>query len=106
MALQLAVAALFGKDPGDDTGSAEEVFGIAGLTNTTTLGDPKNPGLRQRRVYGHIVNTRVDVSEDGKHTKFSVLYFMGRASSKRSRCLHQRYADQQLSGTCLRIQDR
>jgi hypothetical protein len=77
MLLQYAVGAMTGKDPGSDSGRVEEVFGIAGLTNTTALGTPKMIVYGERRVYGHIIGTTTRITSDGRQTAFSILYFMG-----------------------------
>jgi len=63
--------------PSNTAGKPEQVYGIAGLTNTTALGTPKFLVYGTRRVFGHILDTRVQVSPDGKTTMFGILYFMG-----------------------------
>jgi len=63
--------------PSNQAGKTEEVFGLAGLTNTTALGTPKFLVYGTRRVFGHIIATRVEISTDGKTTNFAALYFMG-----------------------------
>lgn len=63
--------------PANQAGKPEQVFGIAGVTNTTALGTPKWLVYGTCRVAGHIIDTRVDVSDDGKSTNFGILYFMG-----------------------------
>ena len=60
-----------------DQGKTENIYGIAGLTNTTALGTPRLLCYGTYRVYGHIIGTRTDVSADGKQTEFGILYFMG-----------------------------
>lgn len=58
-------------------GKPEAVYGVAGLTNTTAQGTPKLLCYGRRRVYGHILSTRVAVEGDGARMSFAVLYFMG-----------------------------
>lgn len=62
-------------------GKPEQVYGIAGLTNTTAQGTPKLICYGKRRVYGHILSTRVFVTggaeDDGEKMLFSILYYMG-----------------------------
>jgi hypothetical protein len=59
-------------------GKVEQVYGIAGLTNTTSQGTPKLLCYGRRRVYGHILSTGVEVKADGdSEMRFRILYFMG-----------------------------
>lgn len=62
-------------------GKPEQVYGIAGLTNTTAQGTPKLLCYGHRRVYGHILSTGVRVSggaeDDGERMDFRILYYMG-----------------------------
>lgn len=76
ISLSYAIRALT-PTPSNQAGKTEQVFGLAGLTNTTALGTPKFLVYGTRRVFGHIVATRVEVSTDGKTTNFAALYFMG-----------------------------
>jgi hypothetical protein len=76
-ALQLLTSLLVPRELGKETGRPEEVFGIAGLTNTVALGTPKFVVYGQRRVFGHIIATKVGIAQDGKTTTFGALYFMG-----------------------------
>jgi len=75
--LQLLTSLLMPREVGQETGRPEEVFGIAGLTNTVALGTPKFIVYGQRRVFGHLVATKVGVAQDGKTTTFGAMYFMG-----------------------------
>lgn len=78
IALNSAASALFGpKKLGKETGRPEEVFGIAGLTNTVAEGTPKFIPYGQRRVFGHLIGTKVGIAADGQQTTFGALYFMG-----------------------------
>lgn len=63
--------------PANTAGKPEQVFGIAGLTNTTAQGTPKWLVYGRRRIFGHIIDTRVQISQDGKFSIFGILYFMG-----------------------------
>jgi hypothetical protein len=68
--------------PSRSEGKPEQVYGIAGLTNTTSQGTPKLLCYGTRRVYGHILTTRAvvvteDEMRDGTVMKFGILYFMG-----------------------------
>lgn len=63
--------------PSRTEGKVEQVFGIAGLTNTTAQGTPKLLCYGRRRVYGHILTTRCTVIDSGRSMAFGVLYFMG-----------------------------
>ena len=64
-------------------GKPEQVYGIAGLTNTTSQGTPKLLCYGTRRVYGHILTTRAEVlienqdARDGSQMRYGILYFMG-----------------------------
>lgn len=58
-------------------GKPEQIFGIAGQTNTSALGTPLFLVYGTRRVFGQIINTRVSISADGRTTMFGILYFMG-----------------------------
>lgn len=62
-------------------GKPEQVYGIAGLANTTAQGTPKLLCYGKRRVYGHILSTRIFVTggaeDDGEKMLFSALYYMG-----------------------------
>ena len=62
---------------GASSARREEAFGVAGLTNTVVPGTPKFVVYGERRVFGHIIGTRIEVAEDGKSMAFSVLYLMG-----------------------------
>lgn len=75
--ISLAVSALLPAKVTETQGKPEDVFGIAGLTNTVALGTPKFTVYGERRVFGHIISTRVDVAEDGRSMAFGALYFMG-----------------------------
>ena len=55
----------------------EEAFGVAGLTNTVSPGTPKFVVYGERRVFGHVIGTRIEVAPDGKSMAFSALYFLG-----------------------------
>lgn len=74
--LQYAIRALT-PTPSNTAGKTEQVFGIAGVTNTTSQGTPKFFSYGTRRIFGHIIDTRVSVAGDGKTTNFGILYYMG-----------------------------
>lgn len=57
-------------------GKTEQIYGIAGMTNTTAQGTPKFFVYGARRVYGHILSTRVECP-DPFTMRFAILYFMG-----------------------------
>ena len=63
--------------PSNTAGKTEDIFGIAGITNTTALGTPMFLVYGTRRVFGHMISTRVQIAPDGKTTQFGALYFMG-----------------------------
>jgi len=64
--------------PSNTAGKTEQVYGIAGLTNTTTLGTPLFFVYGTRRVYGHIIGTHTRLDPSGQSLGFDVLYFMGK----------------------------
>jgi hypothetical protein len=66
--------------PGPKTpnqGKQKSSYGIAGLSNTTEEGTPKMFIHGTRRIFPHIIGSRNDVSDDGRHMKFGVLYLVG-----------------------------
>lgn len=76
--LQYLIRALTpGQAKPGDAGKPEQAYGIAGLTNTTAYGTPKFMVFGTRRIYGHIVTTRVEVAGDGRGMRFGIGYFMG-----------------------------
>ena len=79
-ALSIAISAIIRAltpTPSNTAGKPEQIFGIAGLTNTVALGTPLFLVYGTRRIYGHIIATRTDIASDGKSTQFGILYFMG-----------------------------
>lgn len=58
-------------------GASKQVFGIAGLTNTTGKGTPKFVVYGENEVAGAIISSRVRVKGDGSGMESDVLYFMG-----------------------------
>lgn len=62
---------------GTSAARPEESFGIAGLTNTVSAGTPEFVVYGRRRVYGHLIGSKLGVAPDGKSMSFNVLYFMG-----------------------------
>ncbi len=62
---------------GTSTSRPEESFGITGLTNTIAPGTPKFIVYGQRRVFGHLIGTGVQLAGTGKGMNFSALYMMG-----------------------------
>lgn len=77
-ALNLIVKALTPKPkkPKFD-GANRQVFGIAGLSNTTGKGTPKFVVYGENEVAGAIIASRVRVKPDGNGMESDVLYFMG-----------------------------
>lgn len=59
----------------------EETFGIAGLSNTTSIGTPKFITYGVRRVFGHFIGSLVEVLD--KTMRFGALYFMGEGPVER-----------------------
>lgn len=78
LAINLIVKALTPKPkkPKFD-GAGKQVFGIAGLTNTTGKGTPKFVVYGENEVAGALIASRVRVKEDGSGMESDVLYFMG-----------------------------
>jgi len=80
IALQFAIQAIIRAvtpTPSQKDGKTEQIYGIAGLTNTTSQGTPKLMCYGTRRVYGHILTTRASINDDGSQMSFAILYFMG-----------------------------
>jgi hypothetical protein len=65
---------------GGTSSRPQEVYGIAGLTNTIASGTPKFVVFGERRVFGHLIASSVGLEAHGKGMTFSMLYMMGRSN--------------------------
>lgn len=77
LAISAIIRALTPSPKKPKQGRRSEAFGIAGLNNTTGPGTPKFVPYGENRIFGHVIASGAEISDDGREMHAKILYFMG-----------------------------